>query len=152
MTKIPKPNENELLMMKALDNELDEKEEIRFNQLISENEQFKMEWKSFQKMKNISKSIPFKNIEPEDWDIYWQKIYNKIERKAAWVFLIFGFVIVAAFGFYHFLQELFFHSEINLFLKIAIISFIIGVFILFISVVRERLTLRKTDKYKDIIR
>ena len=152
MTEIHKPNQNELLMMKALDNELTKEEKILFESLLNENDDFKKEWENYKKMKTISNSIQLKKPESENWDLYWQSIYNKLELKTGMLFLFIGLVMIISYAAFHFFQELFFNSELSLFLKVAISFCSIGLIILFISVLRERLNLRKSDKYKDIIR
>jgi hypothetical protein len=84
----------------------------------------------------------------EFWEGYWKSIYRRLERKFAWWFVIIGAVMLLSNVLYKVLQDF---GRLT-FEKLAVVVFIVGAVLLLISVVRERIHQRKTDKYKDIQR
>jgi hypothetical protein len=46
-----------------------------------------------------------KNPSNEVWDNYWMNVYNRTERKIAWIFFLAGALILVAFGAYNFVEE-----------------------------------------------
>ena len=82
--------------------------------------------------------------------MYWEQVYNRIERGAGWIFVSIGAIILLSFGAFHFVQDFLMNPKEPLVIKIGVSTAILGVIILFISVLRERLFIRKTDKYKEI--
>jgi len=84
--------------------------------------------------------------------MYWNQVYNRIERGLGWVLLSVGAVIFLSFGAFHFVRDFLFDPEPQLIMKIGVSAAILGVIILFVSVLRERLFIRKRDRYKEIVR
>ena len=80
----------------------------------------------------------------------WSKIMNdlpvKASRGAGWLLYVAGLVIVCGYGFYEFAVD----DTVPALIKTGIGGLVIGTMLLFLSVLRERLTARKTDKYKDV--
>ena len=144
--------ERNQLMMKAIDNELDVAEKKQFEQLLKNDESFKQEWKEFQQMKAITSTIKLKTPEAEKWELYWQHIYNRIERQFGWILTSIGAMFILGFFAYEFFYSFLFNESKSLLLRIGFGILAMGMIVLFISVLREKLTLRKSDKYKEIIR
>ena len=81
---------------------------------------------------------------PEDvWDDFLGQVYARMERRLGWTLLWLGCAVLGCFGLY----EFFIISTESPVVKLATGSTIGGVFILFISVLRQRLAIRKTDRY-----
>ena len=137
--------------MKAVDNELTSDEKREVDELIKNNEEFRNELEKFRMVKTETEKLRLKDPPIEKWDEYWTNIYYRFERNIAWVMLSISAVILISFAFYQITIDLI-SAEMPLFLKFAIFAGIIGFVILFVSVARERFVLRKSDKYKDIIR
>ena len=80
----------------------------------------------------------------------WSKIMNdlpvKSSRGAGWLLYVAGLVIVCGYGFYEFAVD----DTVPALIKTGIGGLVIGTVLLFLSVLRERLIARKTDKYKDV--
>ena len=86
------------------------------------------------------------------WDEYWQHVYNRIERGIGWIFLSIGFIIVLAFSGYEFLKDFFLNPQEPLLLRIGVGFLGLGFIIVFVSVLREKLMVRKYDKYRRVVR
>ena len=58
-----------------------------------------------------------------------------------------GAIIALCYGGVKLVEEMVSDPDVSLVLKVSVISLIFGGVILFVSLLRERLTFRKTDKY-----
>lgn len=90
------------------------------------------------------------NSKKDESDIYWSKLFNRIERAVGWFFFVTGLIILVSYTLYQFALLLFRDSQISLFIKIGLFSVIMGGVILLFSVIRERIVLSKKDKYSEI--
>lgn len=86
------------------------------------------------------------------WDEYWTHVYNKIERRAGWIFISIGLILIVSFGFYEFVKDFLMNSTQPLILRAGVSVLGIGIIITGISVLREKLMVRKKDKYRSILR
>lgn len=140
------------LLNKALDNLLTDEERIEFNSLLTSSTEYQEEYKSLKQIKEITKTMKLKNPPEEVWDKYWLGIYSRLERGLAWILISIGAIVVLIYGGFKAVESVIQDPTLAWFLKAAILMLIAGGVILLISVIRERLFLRKTDKYKEIVR
>jgi len=145
-------NRFESLLMKAIDGELDSDEAKAFSHFIETFEFCKNEWEELSKLNKITGGIQMKLPEPEKWEQYWSHIYNRLERGIGWILFSVGMIILLSTGGYYAIQAFLSDPDIPLPEKIGLSAFFLGSAILIVSVVREKLTLRKSDKYKDLVR
>ena len=137
-------------MMEYLDGELDRQGREDVDSHLARCIACRREWESMQKLKKITSSMQLAQPEEEVWKMYWEQVYNRLERGLAWIFLSVGAIILLGYGAFQFIQDFLIDSSEPLGIKIAVSSLILGFIILFVSVFRERLFIRKTDKYKEI--
>lgn len=90
------------------------------------------------------------NAQNNQTDIYWSKLFNRIERAVGWFFFVTGLIILVAYTLYEFVMKLLESTKLSLFVKAGIFFVIIGFVILLFSVIRERIVLSKKDKYREI--
>jgi len=140
------------LMTGALDGELSAAEQTEFQQMLTASPERQSEWNEHRKLKEITMELKFTNPPEEVWDRYWVNVYNRIERRAAWILVSLGAMVVLFFTGYKAVESLLADAQIPWFLKIAIFVLMAGGVILFVSVLREKLFTRKTDKYKEVQR
>ncbi len=140
-----------ILMMKALDGELSPREETEFQQLLQD-ETFRREWLEFKQLKEVTQGMKFKNPPQEVWDSYWMSVYNRLERGLAWILFSIGAIIFLSYGLYQLFHEVVNGSELPLLLRVATVALVIGTAILLVSVIREKLFVRRRDPYKEVQR
>jgi predicted anti-sigma-YlaC factor YlaD len=140
------------LLMAYLDGEIEEKERLKVEKHLSECENCRREHKSFVRLKEVTDSMRFADLSDELWESYWKGVYRRIERGAGWVFLSIGAIILLAFGGYQFFKELFADPNISWIVKVGISTCAFGVIVLLVSIIRERLFLFKTDRYREVER
>jgi len=90
--------------------------------------------------------------EPEErvWKTYWSSIYNRLERGLGWIFTSIGAIILIFYGGYKAVENIIKDPTLPLFLKIGILSLLLGITILFVSVLRERIFVRRKERYKEV--
>ncbi|MBN2571931.1 MAG: hypothetical protein JXA68_07375 [Ignavibacteriales bacterium] len=148
--KISKERFN-ILCMKALDNEFNSDNEIlEFQEYIKKIPEFKTEYEELKRIKELTKKMNLRSPSEDSWKAYRMKIMNRIERSIAWIIFLAGCAIVLAFGGYKAIEVLLNNSQLDLILKIGIITALSGGLFLLLSVIKEKYTLWKSDPYKEI--
>lgn len=141
-----------LMLMKAVDAELSAEEQSEFDRFIGDHSEYKSEWEEFKKLNKLTGGIHMKLPEQEKWDQYWTSIYNRLERRIGWILLSAGLIILLSTGGFYAIRGFLLNPDIPILEKLGLSAFFLGSAVLIVSVLREKLTLRKTDKYKDIVR
>ena len=141
-----------LKIMALLDDELDENEIREVKEHLEKCKQCSDEYASIRKVREAIGTMKFKKLPEFYWDDYWNHIYNRIERGLSWIFISVGTIIILCFAVWEFLDKLIAQHNIHPFLKIGIFIFIIGLIILLISILREKIMVRRVDKYREIKR
>ena len=87
--------------------------------------------------------------EPSDLELqqYWSGVYNRLERGIGWILFSVGAIIVLCYGGFKLIEEVIKDPSVGLLLKIGLVALVFGIVILFVSILRERLRVRKVDKY-----
>ena len=140
------------LLTAYADGELDEELCREVEKRLAESEELQQELESIKKVKSLTSQMKLAQPEKEVWNMYWNQVYNRIERGLGWVLLSVGAIIFLSFGAFHFVQDFLLDPEPHLIMKIGVSAAILGVIILFVSVLRERLFIRKRNRYKEIVR
>jgi len=140
------------LMMGFLDNELDENQVRIFQEHLDSCAECRAELDEFRELKEITDEVNL--MEPEDrmWEQYWSGIYNRIERGIGWVLLSISGILLIIFGGFKMIEDIIKDPTIGLMLKAGLLIFIAAFAVLFVSVLRERIYLRKKNRYKDVRR
>jgi len=87
--------------------------------------------------------------EPEDAELerYWRSVYNRLERGVGWILLSVGAILLLCYGGFRLIEQVIRDPKISLVLKIGLVAVVFGAAVLFVSLLRERLAVRKVDKY-----
>ena len=88
----------------------------------------------------------------EVWDSYWTSVYNKLERGIAWILVSVGTVILSGWAGWEVIQAIAQDSDIPTFAKVSMLAVLVGLVILFVSVLREKLRVRAKDPFKEVQR
>ena len=70
----------------------------------------------------------------------------KVSRGIGWLLFLGGLLLLAGFVIYEFVID----TSMDLFFKLLVSAIYLGLAALLVSVLRQRLIERKTDKYKDV--
>jgi predicted anti-sigma-YlaC factor YlaD len=140
------------LMMGYLDGELTELEAQRMEQHLEGCAECREELGSFRKLKEMTQ--PMKLAMPDDayWERYWSSVYNRLERRVGWILLSIGLIAVTSYYVYQLVARLVLDPGVAMPVRFGVAALIIGLCTLFVSVLRERIVLLRSDKYKRIRR
>lgn len=140
------------LMMGYLDNELSDEQKRQFEEHLAGCSECKAELEEFRKLKSITDEVTL--VEPEDriWQDYWSGIYNRIERSIGWIVFSVAAILLTIYGGFKLIEELIKDDTVGMLLKVGLLALIVGLAILFVSVLRERLYFWQRDRYKNVRR
>ena len=140
------------LLMGYLDNELSDEQRNRFEEHLAGCPECAGELKEFQKLKAITDEVTL--VEPEDriWQDYWNGIYNRIERSIGWIIFSVSAILLAIYGGFKLIEEIVTDATVGMLLKLGLLALIIGLAILFVSVLRERMYFWSKDRYRNVRR
>ena len=91
--------------------------------------------------------IRFKEPTDVELERYWHGIYNRLERGVGWVLLSIGAIVLLCYGAFRLIEGIIGDPNVALILKVGVVALVFGGVILFVSLLRERLAVRKVDKY-----
>jgi ferric-dicitrate binding protein FerR (iron transport regulator) len=140
------------LMMAALDGEISSDERRELDGVLERHPEIRREWEMMGRLKEVTGAMTYQQPPEEVWDRYWTGVYNRIERGIGWVLVSVGAVVVAAYGAWKWLEVIWGEAGLPLFVKLAIMTLAVGLLVLAVSVIREKLFTFRRDPYKEIER
>jgi hypothetical protein len=144
--------EMSLRIMALLDGELEDDQISGVKEHLEKCEKCTADYASIKKVKEVTGKMKLKKLPEFYWDDYWKHIYNRIERGISWLFLSLGAIIILSFAGWEFLDTLIADQHIHPLLKGGLFIFMTGIIILIVSIVREKLMVRRVDKYREVER
>lgn len=140
------------IMMGYLDNELSDEQKRRFEEHLAGCPECAGELKEFQKLKAITDEVTL--VEPEDriWQDYWNGIYNRIERSIGWIIFSVAAILLAIYGGFKLIEKIVTDATVGMLLKLGLLALIVGLAILLVSALRERIYFWSKDRYRNVRR
>lgn len=130
-----------------LDDELPPEERALLEDHLADCEACARELAQLTRLKEELSMMEFE--EPTDAELarYWRSVYNRLERGLGWVLFSVGAIIVLCYGGFKLIEEMIKDPGIAVLLKVGVVALVFGTVVLFVSLLRERLAVRKVDKY-----
>jgi hypothetical protein len=136
-----------------LDGELSDEQRTALEVHIADCQGCQRELAEERELKAGLDGVAFREPGDDELERFWQNVYNRTERGLGWILFTVGAIALLSFGTIMLITELFADSEVSWIVKIGVVAVISGLVLLFVSILRERLTVRKTDKYsKEVMR
>ena len=135
------------LLMGYIDGELAPGERTEFEEHLAGCGECAGELEEFKKLKEVTDMVRFGEPEDKVWEHYWRGIYNRVERGVGWILASVGVILLLAFGAFKLIETLIVDPTISLVVKIGISALLLGVVVLLVSLVRERVFGLKHDRY-----
>ncbi len=135
------------MMMGYLDGELQPEQRARFEGHLASCEACRLELAEFRKVKEELAMMQFGEPSDVELERYWRGIYNRLERGVAWILFSAGAIILLCYGGFKLVEEVIKDPTVAFVVKAGVLALIFGIVILFVSLLRERLAVRKVDKY-----
>ena len=133
----------QLLMSGYLDGELTTEDRARLEKHLASCWGCRQEFDKMRRLVTAASELRVDEPPEEVWETFMDGVYNRIERQTGWVLLVVGAAALALFGIYQFLSEPWGPALV----KLLIATPVVGLAVVFISVLRERLFAAKTDRY-----
>lgn len=108
------------------------------------------ELEEMEKFEEVMDKMELKKPPKEVWQVYWSAIYNRLERRIGWILLSIGAIIVLFYGGYKAIEGIIQDPTIPLIMKVGILGLLAGLVVLLVSVGRERIFVRKRERYKEV--
>lgn len=140
------------LMMRALDEELTAEERGELENRLAEQPELRAEWQRLSRAREVTMGMKLRNPPEEVWDGYWTSVYSRLERGVGWLLVSIGAIIVGSWAVWEWITALLQDTEIPAAVRYSMIALFVGLVILLVSVARHRLSVSKSDPYKDIQR
>ena len=140
------------LMMAALDGEIDGNEREELEHHLTANPALRAEWQRMERVKEVTSEMEYQAPSNEIWSHYWSSVYSRLERGIGWVLLSIGAIVLLSYGGWKVVQSVITTTDVPWIIRGAILAVLAGFVILTVSVVREKLFMRKSNPYKDVVR
>lgn len=140
------------LMMKALDDELSPGEATELERALAADPALKREWDRMTRLKEVTSAMTLRPAPDDVWRDYWTSVYRRLERGLGWILLSVGAIVVGSYWIWVGVSELVRDSSIPWLVKAGTLTLGVGVVILLVSVVREKVFLGVRQRYKDVER
>ncbi len=132
-----------VLMSAYLDDELDDAERQRVERHIAACDACRAEFDAMEDVVQRASAMTVAEPPDEVWDRFLDNVYNRLERRVGWTIFILGCVAVLAFGSYHYIVDPWAPATV----KTLVATPTVGVAVLFVSVLRQRLSVLRSDRY-----
>lgn len=140
------------LMMAALDDELDPGQRQELDDALRADPLLRGEWDQLRRVKEVTGVMTLRAPSDRLWQDYWSSVYSRIERGVGWVLISIGAIVLLSWGAWQWVGDVLDTQDMPWFAKAAIFAVVAGVVVLLVSVIREKLFVRRSDPYKDVIR
>jgi hypothetical protein len=139
-------------MMGYLDDELTDEQRDQFAEHLKGCRECAGELDQFRKLNAITDEVTL--VEPEDriWQDYWSGVYNRVERGLGWIVFSVAAILLTIYGGFKLIEEIVNDPAIGMLLKAGLLALILGLAVLFVSVLRERVYLWSKDRYRNVRR
>lgn len=129
-----------------LDGELTQQQRQQVERLLDESPALRSELAELEKMQSTIKTLPHKEIGKERLNEMVSSSTQRVTQKSGWALYVVGLAVLVGWGLYQFSRD----DEVHLVEKIATGMVLMGVVLLFVSVLRQRLSEARNDRYKDV--
>jgi anti-sigma factor RsiW len=150
----PRPDEldrTRRLMMAVIDGESSAAERQELERALAGDPGLAAEWLRVSRVKEVTAAMAFSRPPDETWDGYWASVYNRTERRVAWLLVLAGLVVLLAWGLWHLVpalvESIAGETAIPVVVRVAIVAVLTGGVLLVVSVIREQLSSSSRDQY-----
>lgn len=132
------------------DGELGNREKKMLEEHLEQCAECRREFEEMGKFEEVMGKMQLKKPQKEMWEVYWNTVYNRLERGLGWILLSIGGMIILFFGGYKAVERIIQDSSTPLLLKVGILTVLGGVVVLLVSLLREQLFVHKRERYKEV--
>lgn len=134
--------------MRLLDGELSDTEKTEYEAHVRGCDECQSELSDLGRVVDFTDELRLRTPDDEFWDGYWESVYRRSERGFGFVLLMLGLIVLAVVGVIRAVTS----PEFWSYEGISVTAILIGLVVIFVSVVRERFHERKNDPYRGVQR
>ena len=132
--------------MRLLDGEMTPEERRAYEAHVKNCDDCARELRDLGRIVELSNEIELKVPDEEYWTSYWSDVYRRLERAVACVLLIIGLLGTTLLAIYKAVTS----PEFLTLKGVSITVLLLGLVVIFLSVLRERFHESKSDPYKGV--
>ena len=132
--------------MRLLDGEMSPQGKSRYEEHVRGCDDCKGELKDLGRVVDLTNELKLRTPDEEFWSTYWNGVYRKTERRTGFLVLMLGLVGVLMIGVYKAVTS----PEFLTLKGISVTAILVGLVVVFLSVVRERFHESKNDPYNEV--
>lgn len=134
----------EVLLSGLLDGELTPEQRTQLKTQIAASPELQREYENLKRLSvGTTRALAAPPPPPERWDHFLDDVYNRIERRTGWGILLVGAAALVVYGIVLFVRE----PWAGALTKLLVATPVVGLGVLFLSVLRERIVARRHDRY-----
>jgi len=142
--------EMKILISGLVDGEIDGEEKKMVEDHIVGCDDCRDEYSRLLRLKEVTNEMKYFDLPDRLWAQYWEGIYRRLERGTGWVLFSLGAIILMAYGAWHFLNDFLFDTSVSAVIRFGLAALVLGLIIILVSIIRERLFARKHDRYDEV--
>ena len=132
--------------MRLLDEELSVEERRQYEEHVKGCDDCRRELKEIGRIVELTNDLKLRAPDEEFWARYWDSLFHRLERGTGFVLMIAGILVVLAYAVYEAVTS----PEFLTVKGISVAVILLGLVVVFLSVVRERYHESKSDPYKGV--
>jgi anti-sigma factor RsiW len=126
-----------------LDGELDVEDRERVERYAEEHPEYRREIDEMRETVAVADALEPAPVPDEIWDTFLDGVYNRVERRVGWILTATGLAAVLLVVLYFVVVLPWAPAAV----KLAVELLLVGLAVLFVSVLRQRWFMMKTDRY-----
>ena len=134
------------LLTGYLDNELTQQDRQRVEQRMINEATYRAQSDDLTSLQTDIAGLDFQPNKTTQWNELAPDVTSRTTRSLGWLTYIISTLFLVGYGLYEFIIA---ETE-NAFVKTAVLGIFLGLVLLLISVIKQRLVESKTDRYKDV--
>lgn len=135
------------LLLKVVDGVATDGERAEFETHIRSCSECRKEYGEFRSLEELMSTVKLKDLSTDARAAYWHSLYNRLERGAGWIIFSLSAILLIGFGAFMLIKAFVLDPTVSIVLKIGVCGILLGLVVLLVSVFKERLFVRKYDKY-----
>lgn len=140
------------LMMRALDHETTSREWSELQGLLAADRELAREWTRLRQAKRATGAVRLSAPPDEVWEGYMDSVYRRVERGIGWILISVGAIVLLSYGLWTGIGELIQDATLPWYIKGGILALLVGLAIIIVSVIREKLFTHHRDPYQEVER
>jgi hypothetical protein len=134
------------LLTGYLDNELTQQDRQRVEQRMINEPTYRAQFDDLTSLQTDIAGLDFQPNKTTQWSELAPDVTSQTTRSLGWLTYIISTLFLIGYGLYEFIID---ETE-NAFVKTAVLGIFLGLGLLLISVIKQRLVESRTDRYKDV--